>query len=155
MQCYLRKQFEMKDLGRPTQLLYGSWGIIFVRCILHISRKIFLWSLSSIWYHWICSSSTPLDSSIRLTSFDGVPLEDPTLYWQFVGSLIYLTVTRPDIAHVVHIVSQFMVAPRTIHDIVVLYILQYVKVTLGHGIQFFSKSSLVIFEYTGADWLVI
>uniref|UniRef100_A0A2N9FV65 Reverse transcriptase Ty1/copia-type domain-containing protein n=1 Tax=Fagus sylvatica TaxID=28930 RepID=A0A2N9FV65_FAGSY len=33
---------------------------------------------------------------------------------QLVGSLVYLTVTRPDISYAVHIVSQFIVAPRLI-----------------------------------------
>ncbi|KAL4020497.1 hypothetical protein IC575_019275 [Cucumis melo] len=79
------------------------------------------------------TSSTPLDPNVRLTPFDGVPLEDPTLYRQLVGSLIYLTVTRPDISYAVHIASQFMTAPRTIHFTAVLRILRYIKGTLGHG----------------------
>ncbi|XP_051143929.1 secreted RxLR effector protein 161-like [Andrographis paniculata] len=83
---------------------------------------------------------------------DGVPLDDPTLYRQLVGSLIYLIVTRPDIAYAVHIVSQFMSAPRTTHYSAVLWILQYVKDTLLHGLHYSARSSLVLTGYSNADW---
>ncbi|KAL0550151.1 hypothetical protein IC582_014653 [Cucumis melo] len=98
------------------------------------------------------TASTPLDPNVHLTPYDGVPLEDVNLYRQLADSLIYLTVTRPDIAYVVHIVSQFMAAPRTIHFTVVLHIIRYVKGTLGHGLQFSSQSSLVLSGYSDADW---
>jgi hypothetical protein len=42
-------------------------------------------------------------------------LIDPTLYRTIVGSLVYLTITRPDIAYVVHVVSQFVASPTTVH----------------------------------------
>ena len=73
------------------------------------------------------------------------------MYRQLVGSLIYLIVTRSDIAYVVHIVSQFMDALRTIHFTVVLRILRYIKGTLGHDLQFSSKSSLVLSRFSDAD----
>ncbi|KAL0553779.1 hypothetical protein IC582_007683 [Cucumis melo] len=97
------------------------------------------------------TSSTPLDPNVHLTPVDGVLLNDPTLYRQLVRSLIYLTVTRPDIAYAVHIVSQFMAAPRTIHFTAVLRILRYIKGTLGHGLQFSSQSSLVFSRFSDAD----
>ncbi|KAL0541716.1 hypothetical protein IC582_021771 [Cucumis melo] len=98
------------------------------------------------------TASTPLDPNVHLTPYDGVPLKDVSLYRQLVGSLIYLTVTRPDIAYAVHIVSQFMAAPRTIHFTAVLRILRYIKGTLGPGLQFSSQSSLVLSGYSDADW---
>ncbi|KAA0032009.1 putative mitochondrial protein [Cucumis melo var. makuwa] len=45
-----------------------------------------------------------------------------------------------------------MVAPRTIHFTTVLHILHYFKGTLGHGLQFSSQSSLVLYDYSNTDW---
>ncbi|XP_051150311.1 secreted RxLR effector protein 161-like [Andrographis paniculata] len=72
--------------------------------------------------------------------------------FQFVGSLIYLTVTRPDIVHAVHIVSQLMAAPRTSHHSDVLHILRYLKGTFLYGLHFSSHSSLTLSGYSDVDW---
>lgn len=65
-------------------------------------------------------ASTPLEPNVKLTSVDGSTLDDLALYRQLVGSFVYLTVTRPDIAYSVHLVSQFMAAPCTTYFAVVL-----------------------------------
>ncbi|XP_051134155.1 secreted RxLR effector protein 161-like [Andrographis paniculata] len=83
---------------------------------------------------------------------DGAPFDDSTLYCQLVGNLIYLTVTQPTIAYVVHIVSQFMSAPRTTHYSAVLRVLWYVKDTLLYGLHYSARSSLVLTGYSDADW---
>ncbi|GKV34357.1 hypothetical protein SLEP1_g42734 [Rubroshorea leprosula] len=88
------------------------------------------------------SVSTPLKPNVKLTPMDGFPLSDPTRYRQLVGSLVYLTTIRPDIAYAVHIVSQFMTAPRSTHYVAVLRIIRYVKGTLFHGLHFLPTPPL-------------
>ena len=52
--------------------------------------------------------STPTEKIQKLTSNEGRTFEDPTKYMQLVGSLIYLTTTRPAIIFFVGILSRFM-----------------------------------------------
>ena len=48
---------------------------------------------------------TPVEFNAHLTPSGGKPLSNPSLYRRLVGSLVYLTVTRPDISYAVHQVS--------------------------------------------------
>jgi hypothetical protein len=95
---------------------------------------------------------TPIKLNARLTPSSGELLPDPTFYWQLVGSLVYLTVTRPDISYAVHQVSQFMFAPRLTHYAAVLRILRYLKGTLFHGLHFSAQSLLTLRAYFDVDW---
>ncbi|GKD42492.1 retrovirus-related pol polyprotein from transposon TNT 1-94, partial [Tanacetum coccineum] len=45
----------------------------------------------------------PIDAKAKYTPTDGDPLPNPSLYRTIVGSLVYLTVTRPYITYAVHI----------------------------------------------------
>ncbi|XP_068660807.1 uncharacterized mitochondrial protein AtMg00810-like [Aristolochia californica] len=77
---------------------------------------------------------------------------DPTLYRSLVGALQYLTIMRPDIAHVVNSVSQFLHSPTANHFLIVKRILRYIKGTLHYGLSFrpsASPGSLV--AYSNAD----
>jgi len=63
--------------------------------------------------NWVMT--TLIEVNARYFFSDGLHVTDPTLYRIIVGSLVYLTITRPDIAYVVHVVSQFVTSPITVH----------------------------------------
>ena len=54
--------------------------------------------------------SSPMVPSVHLTR-EGETFEDPERYRKLVGKLNYLTVIRPDIAHSISVVSQYMSTP--------------------------------------------
>lgn len=74
--------------------------------------------------------STPMESNSALTLLSGTPLADPTEYRTLVGSLQYLSLTRPD----VNKLSQFMHRPTTEHWAAVKRILRYLSGTRQLGL---------------------
>ena len=73
---------------------------------------------------------TPLDFHSKLLPTYGTPLADPTRYRQFVGKLLYLCLTRPDITHAVSIVSQFVSTPLSARYNALLRIIRYLRGTI-------------------------
>jgi hypothetical protein len=76
-------------------------------------------------------TSTPMDSKCKLNIKDGKPLEDINQFQRLVGKLIYLIMTRPDIAYFISQISKFMHSPRTSHLDVIDRVLRYLKGTPG------------------------
>jgi len=127
--CHLNEEFEMKDLG----LLNYFWGLE----VISNSKGYFLsqakYASDLVSYVGLSDNkiaSPPLEANANLALTDGSSLPDATLYRQLVGSLIYLTVTRSNIAHVVHVVSQFLATPHITHYAIVLRILRYGRIRL-------------------------
>jgi hypothetical protein len=92
---------------------------------------------------------TPMELNVHLVATDGEPLEDPT---HFVGSLVYLGATRPDISYFVHILSQFVSAPTQIHYSHLLRVLHYLCRTISRRLLFSCSSSLQLQSYYDATW---
>jgi hypothetical protein len=61
------------------------------------------------------SSSTPFVLGVKLEDDKETPLVDNTLYRQLVGSLLYLTHSRPDLSYAVGAVSKFMQESHELH----------------------------------------
>ncbi|KAL6124972.1 hypothetical protein ACLB2K_077480 [Fragaria x ananassa] len=71
--------------------------------------------LQDIGYMGCKASRIPFDPSTQLSRDQGAVISNPSRYRRLVGRLIYLTITRPDLAYAVHILSQYMDRPREPH----------------------------------------
>ena len=88
--------------------------------------------------------SCPIEQNHKLGLAIGVVLLDPEPYRRLVGRLIYLAITRLDLAYSVHILSQFMHEPRTEHWEAALRVVRYLKGTSGQGILLRSDNDLTL-----------
>lgn len=101
-----------------------------------------------------CSASVvSMEQNHQLLSLDGSPtISNVSLYRWLVGRLIYLTILRPDITYVVHVLAQFMTAPKFSHFHDVFKLLKYIKGACGQGLLWSSKSTLQLTAYCDVDW---
>jgi hypothetical protein len=128
LQKHLQDSFHMKDLGNLQYFLGLEFQIIHTGTLLH-QHKYTEEVISLAGLQMGNSVLTPLEVNVKLCQEEGELLSDPSLYRQLVGSLNYLTITRPDISFAVQQVSQFMQAPRHLHLAVVRRIIRYLKGT--------------------------
>jgi hypothetical protein len=73
-------------------------------------------------------------------------------YKQIVGSLMYLTTTRPDIMFVVSLLSRYMDHPTELHFEVAKRVLRYLKGTCDFGILYSKRGEDKLIAYTNSDY---
>ena len=113
--------FEMKNLREVHSFL--SLEIVKTNG-LFISQRSFASSLlTQFGMRDSTPVATPMEPQLKLQKIEGEPLNDVTKYRQLVGSLLYLTITRPDIVYGIEVMSQFMESPCVGHLIVAKRIL--------------------------------
>lgn len=130
---YLSSRFHMKDLGALKYFL----GIEVARNsegIYLCQRKYALDIIQEVGLLGAKPARFPLEQNHTLAFSTSEPLPDPERYRRLVGRLIYLAVTRPDLAYSVHILTQFMQVPRHDHWEAALRVVRYLKGTPGQGI---------------------
>ncbi|KAK1414482.1 hypothetical protein QVD17_30227 [Tagetes erecta] len=98
-------------------------------------------------------SSFPMEQNLKLDKCHESHKTDASLYRRLIGRLLYLQVTRPDIAYAVNVLSQFVSDPRNDHMNAVLHVLRYIKSTIGQGIFIPKNGGLNLVAYCDADWL--
>ncbi|XP_049394795.1 secreted RxLR effector protein 161-like [Solanum stenotomum] len=97
---------------------------------------------------------TLVEFGLKLNKVGRGDMVDNTLYRQIVGSLMYLTATRPDIMYVVSFISRYMESPAEIHLLAAKRILPYLQGTKDFGLFYKKgeKSDLIGFadsDYAG------
>ena len=139
----------MKDLGD----LHYFLGIEVIRTpegILISQRHYVLNMLFKFGMADCKSVSTPLDRTVKLRPDSG-KVCDPMRFRQIVGSLIYLTITRPDLSYPVGVISQFMARPTEEHLQCAQRVLRYVSNTKDRGLLYRTGTVTQLVGYTDAD----
>ncbi|RDX96694.1 hypothetical protein CR513_20602, partial [Mucuna pruriens] len=126
----LATQFEMKELGKLKYFLG-----------LHIPNKVSLSPKGSM-YSISSKKQKNWDARSEGIGCEESPIIEKSQYQRLVEKLIYLSHTRPDIAYVVSVVSQFMHDPKERH----------LQASPGKGLLFRKEGTLSMEIYTDADY---
>ena len=80
---------------------------------------------------------TPMVVGLRLDEFDQEEAQVEEPFRSLVGHVMWLAnQTRPDILNAVRAVPRYFHSPKLVHWKAALHILQYIRLTSGHGITF-------------------
>ncbi|XP_073133767.1 secreted RxLR effector protein 161-like [Henckelia pumila] len=100
-----------------------------------------------------CSAaSTPMSASIKLDKDEAGSSIYQTLFRGLIGSLLYLTASRPDIMFSVGLCARFQSDPKQSHYIAAKRILKYLKGTQNVGLWYPKDSSFNLIGYSDADY---
>jgi hypothetical protein len=144
-------EFEMTDLGIMKYFLgievHQSAKGIFVcqqKYVVDIIKRFHMEECNP--------AETTIPLGTKLSKNDEGPTVDSTLYKSLVGSLLYLTATRPDIMYATSLVSRFMESPKDSHWKMAKQILRYVAGTLNFGLWHTKPDSNQLSSYTDSDF---
>ncbi|CAM8890455.1 unnamed protein product [Rhodiola kirilowii] len=151
IKAFIHEKFRIKYLGNVKYFL-GIEVAISKDGIFINQRKYALDILEDHNYTDSKPVKTPLETKHGLSISTASALSDPTIYRKLVGKLIYLTVTRPNLAFDVHTLSQFMANPTEDHLRAAHRLLRYIKSAPAHVIFFSASSNLSLQGLCDADW---
>ncbi|GJY51611.1 retrovirus-related pol polyprotein from transposon TNT 1-94 [Tanacetum coccineum] len=94
---------------------------------------------------------TPMSSDTKLTKDEECESVDSTKYRGMIGSLLYLTASRPDIMFSVCLCARFQEAPKTSHLEAVKRIFRYIKGTTHLGLWYPKGTGIETIVYADSD----
>ena len=143
--------FEMSNLGLMTYFLgmeisQSSAGIF-------ISQRKYTLDLLKKFNMKRCKSvTTPLAQNGKLSKAEKGEDVDPSHYRSLVGSLLYLTASRPDIMFAASVLSRYMQSPGQVHLGAAKRVLRYVKGTFDSGIWYTTAENGKLQGFSDSDW---
>ncbi|KAL0318302.1 UNVERIFIED_CONTAM: Retrovirus-related Pol polyprotein from transposon RE2 [Sesamum angustifolium] len=152
LQRNMIKTFEMSDLG----LMHFFLGIEINQekeGIFICQRKYTETLLKKFKMESCKTVTTPLVTGEKYQKEDGSQKVDGSIYKSLIGSLLYLTATRPDIMFATSLLSRFMQSPSQVHYYAAAKrILRYLRGTKDFGIWYKSTNDAKLVGYTDSDW---
>jgi len=144
-------EFEMSDLG----MMHYFLGMEVVQSAngIFISQKKYVQDILDRFQMKDCNLvSTPTEFGLKLNKDHEGKKVDNTLYKQIVGSLMYLTTTRPDIMYSVSLISRYMENLTEMHLLAAKRILRYLQGTRDFGLFYKKGEKLELFGFTDSDY---
>ncbi|GJY11984.1 hypothetical protein Tco_0381293 [Tanacetum coccineum] len=103
------------------------------------------------WIDAIDSVDTPMIEKNKLDEdLQGTPV-DATLYRGMIGSLMYLTSSRPDLIYAVCLCVRYQAKPTEKHLNAVKRIFRYLKGTINMGLWYLKDTGMSLTAYSDAD----
>ncbi|GKA65073.1 retrovirus-related pol polyprotein from transposon TNT 1-94 [Tanacetum coccineum] len=94
---------------------------------------------------------TPMSSDTKIMKHEECESVDNTKYRGMIGSLLYLTASRPDIMYSVCLYARFQEDPKTSHLEAVKHIFRYVKVTMHLRLWYPKGTGIETIVYADSD----
>nr|GEY78451.1 uncharacterized mitochondrial protein AtMg00810-like [Tanacetum cinerariifolium] len=96
-------------------------------------------------------TKTPMSTEIKLTEDDEPDSTDNSKYQGMIGSLLYLTASRPDIMFSVCLCARFQKNPKTTHLEAVKRIFRYIRGTSHLGLWYLKGTRIETIVYADTD----
>ncbi|GKD88126.1 putative ribonuclease H-like domain-containing protein, partial [Tanacetum coccineum] len=135
------------SLGVQTRILQQKEDRIFISQDKYVADI-----LKKFNYTNVKSASTLVDLEKPLVKDGDADDVDVHLYRSMIGSLMYLTTSRPDIMFAVCACARFQVTPKTSHLLAVKRIFRYLKGKPTLGLRYFRDSPFQLIAYTNSDY---
>lgn len=147
----MKKEFAMTDLGVMKYFL--GVEVVQDEAGIFICQKKYAEEILTKFGMETCNSvRNPIVPGQKLTKEEVGDAVNSTQFKQLVGSLRYLTATRPDLMFSVNLVSRYMEEPREQHLLVVKRILRYVQGTVTMGIRYKRDGDSNLVGFVDSDY---
>ncbi|GJR58825.1 putative ribonuclease H-like domain-containing protein [Tanacetum coccineum] len=150
-EALMKSIFQMSSMGELTfflglQVKQNKAGIFISqdKYVAEILKKFDLVNVKT--------AITPMETKVALTKDEEVVDVDVHLYRSMIGSLMYLTASRPDIMYAVCVCSRFQVTPKTSHLNAVKRIFKYLKGKPHLGLWYPRESPFDLEAFSDSDY---
>nr|GEW10354.1 putative ribonuclease H-like domain-containing protein [Tanacetum cinerariifolium] len=147
----MHKRFQMSSMGKLT--LFLGFQVEQQKDGIFLSQDKYVCDiLKKFGFSSVKSASTPMETHKPLLKDVAGTDVDVYLYRSMIGSLMYLTSSRPNIMFDVCACSRFQVQPKVSHMHAVKRIFRYLKGQLTLGLWYPKDSPLELIAYSDSDY---